>query len=379
VLTEVALAVVLVVGAGLLINSFLRLMRVDAGFAPDRLVTFNADISLKRYPNPADQARYLNSLLENVRRTPGVEAAGACTSLPPNVVQQSSVFSIDNEPVTTSSPRAWNLPATPGFTEALGLPLIRGRTIADSDDASAAPVAMINRALSERYFADRDPIGQRVNFVGAARTIVGVVGDTRYDGLAAPPGFQIYLPYAQRTFPGMFVVVRSKTDPRALTGAMREAVRQTDSQAQGSRYRTMTEILNTSINEPRFYTLLLGTFGLVALALASIGIFGVISYSVAQRTKEIGVRVALGASRASVLGMVLRQSIRVIGAGVILGVIAAFGLTRLLEGLLFEVRPTDPVTFASVVALLLAVGLAAAFFPARRAARVDPIEALRCE
>lgn len=376
---EVALAVVVVVGAGLLINSFLRLMRVDVGFSPDRLLTVGVGISLNRYPNPDDQVRYLNRVLERVRSTPRVETAGACTSLPPNITQQAGAFSIDDEPVSTTSPRAWYLPATPGFTEALGLPLVRGRTFADLDDASGQPVAIINRALSERYFADRDPIGRRVNVAGAARTIVGVIGDTRYDGLAMPAGFQIYIPFAQRPFPGMYVVVRSNTDARALIDPVREAILSVDPLEEGSRFRTMTEILGNSINEPRFYTLLLGIFGLVALALAAIGTFGVISYSVAQRTREIGVRIALGAGRSSVVAMVLRESLRVIAAGVVLGVTAAFGLTRLLESLLFEVRPTDPITFASVVVLLLGVGLAAAFFPAQRAARVDPMTALRCE
>lgn len=379
VVAEVALALVVVSGAGLMINSFLRLMRVDVGFPPDRLLTFSVDISLNRYRNPDDQVRYLDRVLERVRSAPGVAAAGACTSLPPNITQQRGAFSIEDEPVTTTSPRAWHLPATPGFIEALGLPLVRGRTFLDQVDASGPPVAIINRALSERYFKDRDPIGRRVNFAGAARTIVGVVGDTRYDGLAMPVGFQIYIPYAQQPFPGMYIVARSNGDARGLIGPVRQAVISVDPREEGSRFRTMTEILGNSINEPRFYTLLLGIFGLVALALAAIGTFGVISYSVAQRTREIGVRVALGASRGNVVGMVLRESLRLIGGGVALGVAAALGVTRLLESLLFEVQPTDPFTFVCVITLLIAVGLAAAFFPARRAAKIDPMAALRCE
>jgi putative ABC transport system permease protein len=379
VVAEVALAVVLVAGSGLMINSFLRLLNVSPGFKPDHLLTLSVVASLNRYPRPAEQVRYVNAVLDRVRLLPGVEAAGACTSLPPNITQEADAFSIDDEPNLNTNPTAWFLPATPGFIEALGLPVLAGRNFGESDDASRTPVAIVNRSIAERYFADREPIGHRINISGVTRTIVGVVQDTKYDGLAAPSGFQVYVPYSQRPFPGMRIVLRSKTEPSALIASVREAVRSVDPQEQGSRYQTMESIFAGSINEPRFYTLLLGVFGVVALVLAAIGIFGVISYSVSQRTREIGVRLALGASRASVLRMVLRECLGVIVIGLIVGVAAALALTRLLGALLFEVRPGDPVTYGGVVVLLLAVGLLAALLPARRAANVDPMVALRCE
>jgi putative ABC transport system permease protein len=379
VVAEVALAVVLVAGAGLMINSFLRLMNVSPGFKPDHLLTLGIGASLNRYPKPADQVHYVTAVLDRIRVLPGVETAGACTSLPPNITQEGDAFSIDDEPNLNTNPVAWFLPATPGFVEALGLPMLAGRTFGEADDSSRAPVAIINRSIVERYFANREPIGHRINISGVSRTIVGVVQDTKYDGLAAPSGFQVYVPYAQRPFPGMRVVVRTKTSPAALIAPVREAVRSVDPQEQGSRYQTMESIFAGSINEPRFYTLLLGVFGVVALALAAVGIFGVVSYSVSQRTREIGVRLALGASRAGVLRMILSESLGVIVIGLILGVGAALALTRLLRSLLFEVRAADPATYAGVVLLLLAVGLAAAILPARRAASTDPMAALRCE
>jgi putative ABC transport system permease protein len=379
VVVEVALAVVLVAGAGLMINSFLRLMRVNPGFDPEGLLTLNVSISLNRYTTPADQILYMNSVLERVRKVPGVQQAGAATSLPPNLIQQSDGFTVDDEPPSNSTNTAFFVPATPGYLEALGLPLVAGRLFTDSDGIDQPRVAVINRGISERFFSDRDPIGRRINIAGEARTIVGVVGDTRFQGLATPAGYQVYVPFAQRRFPGMRTVVRSNVDPASVIGAVREAIRSVDPGESGSQYRPMTELIDSSIREPRFYTMLLGVFGFVALTLAAVGIFGVISYSVSRRTREIGVRVALGASREGVVAMVLWESFRVISFGLLLGIGAAFALTRLLGNLLFEVRPADPATFASVVGLLLLIGLAAAFFPARRAANVDPMVALRCE
>jgi putative ABC transport system permease protein len=379
VVAEVALAVVLVVGAGLMINSFVRLMRVDPGFAPDRLLTLWVGISLARYPETELQIRYLDSVLERIRVVPGVEEVGASTSLPPNHVQQKDGFSLDDEPPSTSNASAWFMPATPRFIEALGLPVLSGRTFNETDGPSQTPVAVINRSLSEAFFGGTDPLGHRINISGRPRMIVGVVGDTKFEGLASPAGFQVYVPFAQNPFPGMRLVVRSNVEPSSLIGSVREAMGSVDADESGSGYMPMSQILSASINEPRFYTTLVGAFGVVALALASVGIFGVISYSVSRRTKEIGVRVALGASKSSVVGMVLQESLRVIVTGLVLGVAAAVGLTRLLAGLLYEVRPADPATIIGVVLLLLGVGVIAALIPARRAAKVDPMVALRYE
>jgi len=362
-----------------MVNSFIRLMNVDPGFSPDRLLTLSIGISTNRYPKPEQQVTYVDSVLDRIRAVPGVEQVGACTSLPPNITQEADPFSVDDQPNSTSNPTAWLMPATPGFIEALGLPLLAGRTFVDTDDSSRTACALINRRIAERFFKDRDPIGAIINISGVQRSIVGVVEDTRYDGLAAPSGFQVYIPFAQRPFPGLRVAVRTAAAPSTFIAAVRDAVRSVDSQEQGSRYILMSDIMAGSLGEPRFYTLLLAAFGVVALALAAVGIFGVISYSVSRRTREIGVRIALGASRGTVMRMVLGESLGLIGSGLALGVGAGILLTRLLGTLLFEVRPADPATYATVCASLLLIGLTAAVMPAFRATKVDPMVALRYE
>ncbi|HMG32498.1 MAG TPA: ABC transporter permease [Blastocatellia bacterium] len=379
VIFEVAVAVLLVTGAGLMIKSFIRLIRVDPGFSPDHILTLDIGASLSRYPGPDEQGRYFKTVLDKIRGVPGVESAGASTSIPPNMVQQSDGFSVGDPDPSSPSPLAWFLPASPDFIESVGLSLLDGRTFRESDNATSEPVAIINRTLKDFYFRDQDVVGLSITVSGVRRTIIGVVGDTKYDGLAAPSGFQIYVPLSQRPFPGLHVAVRTKVEPASLIGAVREAVLSVDPESPPTRLRTMRQTMAASVNEPRFYTLLLGVFAAVALLLAAIGIFGVISYSVSRRTREIGVRVALGASRRTVIWMVLREASRVTGAGLALGIASAMWLSRFLSNLLFEVRPIDPATFLTVAALLGFVALAAAYLPARRAARVEPMSALRSE
>jgi putative ABC transport system permease protein len=381
VVTEVALATLLVTGAGLMLNSFIRLATLDAGFPPDHLLTFDLGASLARYRTPLEQTQYFNEVLHRVRALPGVKAVGACTSMPPDISQQSDNFQITG--VTPSEeakrPEAWFLPATPGFLNAVGLPMIEGRDFSEADNANAPPVAIISQGIANVYFRHEDPLGQKVHFSGVDRTIIGVAADTTYEGLGAPPSFQIYVPYAQSTFPGMHFAVRTDNDPLSQIPAIRAVVRSVDSEALAGRIATMEELLSRSILQPRFYTSMFAVFGLVALALASVGILGVISYSVSQRTQEIGVRMALGARKNDILRMVVGQGFKLTIIGIGIGFVGAFAFTRFMANLLYAVKPTDPLTFIVVSLILTAVALLASYIPARRATKVDPMVALRYE
>ena len=378
---EIAAATILVVGAALMLQSFVRLSLLKPGFSPDHLLTADVGASLDRYTQPSQQAAFFNEVLEKIRALPGVRSAGACTSMPPEIVQEADPFTIAGlTPADTDkSPVAWYLPTTPGFLETLGLPLLAGREFSGSDDDKAPAVAIINEKVRKEYFERRDPLGQKITFRGAERTIVGVVADTTYSGLGAPADFQIYVPYAQGTFPGLHLAIRTGGEPLSLAQSVRAAVREVDPQARATRFSTVENLLAQSIVQPRFYAWLLGAFGFGALALSAIGIFGVMSYSVSQRTREIGMRMAVGAERSDVLRLVVGDGLKLTAGGVVIGIAGALALTRFLSSMLYGVRPSDAATFAAVSLLLTAVALAACYFPARRAMRVDPMVALRHE
>jgi putative ABC transport system permease protein len=379
---EIALATVLVVGAALLLQSFVRLAQLRPILAPDRLITFELGASLDRYTQPIQQAHFFDQILQNLRAIPSVVAAGACTSMPPDMYQQMDSFSIPGRTPTESGQRpiAIFLPATPGFFQALGLPLLAGRDFTAADIAGAPSVAIINAQVARRYFRNDDPLGQKMTFSGVDRTIVGVVSDTTYEGLGSTPDFQIYVPYAQSTSPGMYIAVRSAArDPLALAGAVASAIHAVDPQARATHIASMEQRLSESIVQPRFYAWLLSSFGAIALTLASIGIFSLVSYSVSQRTREIGIRMALGAGRAGVMRMILSQIMTLTLSGVAIGVAAALAANRVLGSLLFGVKSTDALSFAAVSVLLAATSLLACYLPVRRAMRVDPIVALRHE
>jgi putative ABC transport system permease protein len=378
---EIALATILMTGAGLMLNSFLRLTTLNPGFAADHLLTFDVMASLNRYRNPRQQTEFFDEILRRIRTLPGVRAAGACTSMPPEITQQASKFEIQGKTPAdpAKAPDAWYLPATPGFISALGLPVIRGRDFTAGDTAEAPPVAIINQQIARSYFLREDPVGQQVLFSGVRRTIIGVTGDTTYDGLGAPTDFQIYVPYAQATFPGLHFAVRTVNDPLEPITAIRTAIRSVDSDAHPGRIATMDQLLSRSVLQPRFYTWLFVAFGFVALSLAAVGISGVIAYSVSQRTQEIGIRMALGAEKSDVLRMVIGQGLKFALVGVVIGVAGGLALTRFLASLLYGVKPTDPLTFVAVSLIMIAVALVACYIPARRAAKVDPMVALRYE
>jgi len=376
---EIALAMILAVGAGLMLRSFIRLTLLEAGFAPDHLQTFDVVASLDRYPQPSQQVKFFNEILGSIRALPGVKSAGACTSMPPDITQESDSFSL---PGRTSadpekSPDAWYLPATPGFLGTLGVPLLAGRDFRDSDDAGSARVAIINEHIVREYFKGEDPLGQKIDFRGAQRTIIGVAGNTTYSGLGAPPEFQIYVPYPQGAFPGLHFAIRPKTDALNLAAAVRSAIKSVDSQARATRFSTMEHLLSGSIVQPRFYAWLLALLGFVALLLAALGIFGVLSYSVSQRTHEIGVRMALGAERRDVLVTVVGYGLKLALVGIGAGIVGSMAVTRVLSSLLYGIKPSDVTTFIAVSLLVTGVALLASYIPARRAMRLDPIVALR--
>jgi putative ABC transport system permease protein len=381
VMSEIALAVMLLVGAGLMLKSFQKLTDISPGFNTENLLTMSVGLQVARYPDSARQVAFFEQALQRVRTLPGVIAAGAATSLPPTYIQQSTGFTIEGkaEEAGKQPPTAIYIPATPGFVEALSLPLVRGRAIADADTAQAPGVVVINQTFASRYFANEDPVGRRITISGVLCTIVGVVGDAKYQGLGVEAGPQAYVPHAQSPYPGMRIAVRTSTDPSSLISAIRAQIQSVDSEEGPTRFATMTQLLSESVAQPRFNTFLIGLFAALAFILSAIGIYGVINYDVTQRTGEIGVRMALGAQSADVVKLILAQGLVLTIGGLVIGLVGAFALTRFLTGLLFEVKPTDPVIYIAVAALLALVAVAACLIPARRATKVDPLVALRYE
>ena len=272
VMSEIALAVVLLVGAGLMLKSFQRLTDVNPGFNSDNLLTMSVALQFVRYQDPAKQVAFFDQALQRIRALPGVIVAGACTSLPPSYIQQGTSFEIEGrarEP-GTQSPSAIYMPATPGYLEALGLPLLRGRTIADTDTAQAPGAVVINQTLASRFFPNEDPVGQRATVDGVMRTVVGIVGDAKYQGLGVEAGPQTYVPYAQSPFPGMRIVVRTTTEPLSLVSAVRAQIQSVDSEEGPTRFAPMTQLLSESVVQPRFNTLLIGLFGAGIYALVTL-------------------------------------------------------------------------------------------------------------
>jgi len=376
---EVAFALVVLVAAGLVVRSLVSLISTDMGFRPDRVVTMAIGFPSTRYPDAAMRAPTLERILAQIRALPGVTSAGASTSLPPARMQQSNGFTIEGDPppLPNQEPTAIFVPATSGFLPSIGVPLVRGRDFSDHDVANAPRVAIISQSLARRNFSNRDPLGRRLRVADSLYTIVGVVGDVGYEGIGKPARPALYVPYAQSTFPGLWVAVRASVEPTSLIGPIRDAIHAVDPQMNARELRPMDDMLSDTMVRPRFQAWLLATFGGLALVLAAVGIYGVIAYAVAQRTSEIGLRLALGAPRSSVISLVLRRGLFPVATGIVIGLAAAVASSRVMTGMLYGVSPTDAVTLVVVTALLGAVAVLAAYLPARRAARLDPLGALR--
>lgn len=382
VVSEVALALVLLTGAGLLLKSFWRVLEVRPGFNPESVLTATIDLPPAKYRQPYQQMQFVQRLIEQLESLPDVRQAAVSAGLPFSEVPDAGIR-IDGRPIGAPDfgTTANYYRVTPLYFRAMGIPLIRGRLFTEHDTTTAKPVVVINETMAKRFFPKEDPIGKRLDISGPTylREIVGVVGDVKQAGLKASIPPQVYEPFLQKPSNSFNVVVRGLGDPMRLADAVRRQVLRLDKEQPISNVKTMKDVVATSLSQDRVSTFLLGLFAFLALILAGVGIYGVMSYSVGQRTHEIGIRIALGARQSGILKLVLVQSLRVVLIGVGIGLGASLLLTRLMATLLFDVAATDPVIFAGVSIVLLGVALAAAFVPARRAARVDPMVALRYE
>ncbi len=388
VVAQTALALMLLVAAGLMVKSFARLKEVDPGFSPNGLLTLQLSLPRTSYPEPRIQAAFYQGLVTRVRALPGVVAAGVSSSIPPENLNQVESFEVEGQSVSVgrNRPLAEELVIGGDSFRALGIPLLQGRPFTTSDQADAPPVAVINETMARRYFPGGEAVGGHIRAGGFGPddpwiTVVGVVGDVKYSGMRAEKAPTIYVPYEQNPWWGgqMNLMLRSSSDPESLVPALRREVQTMDSDLPLSNLRTGEQLLDAATGGPRFQTALISLFALLALFLAAVGIYGVISYAATQRTHEIGVRIALGARRRDVIRLVVGQGMRLAFIGVGLGLIGALALTWLMQGLLFGVSPTDPGTLGVVCLVLVGTALLACLVPARRASGVDPMTAIRCE
>jgi putative ABC transport system permease protein len=384
VVAEIALALVLVVGAGLMIRGFRQLQQVDPGFDPNNVLSLSVSLPESKYPEDAQQRAFFDQAEQRIRRLPGVAAVGSTTTPALTGSNWTSDATIDGRPPEDYVREIRHKVITPDYFRAMGITLLRGRFFNESDNDKSRPVIIVNATLARRHFPGEDPIGKRIK-VGKPhiqnpwQTIIGVVNDEKQDGLGAKVEHEDYQPLLQNAQGQMTLIVRTVTDPQSLIGAVREEIRALDRSLPLYDVKTMRAAIYESVARERFITLLLIVFAALALTLASVGIYGVMSYSVTQRMHEIGVRMALGAQKSDVLKLVVAQGGKLAAAGVAIGMISAIALTRLMKTLLFGVSATDPVTFIAVALLLMIVALLACHMPARRATKVDPMIALRCE
>ncbi len=387
VVVEIVLALVLLASAGLLIESFVRLQRVPAGFDPANVITARIALPETNYGKPEQAAGFFKKLLSGVSNLPGVQSAAAAWWIPLSGSEIGFDFNIEERPVPAGQqPIAQVNVVTPDFFQAVHASITRGRAFTDRDERNAQPVAIISESFAKQFFPGEDPVGKRIVPDGSmdsgkppVREIVGVVADMHLVSLRQPPKPQIYMPHQQFAVPSMSLFIRSQVDPESVAAAVRNAVKNIDKDVPVYRVRTLADYTSKSIAQPRLNAMLVGLFAVIALLLAAAGVFGAMSYSVSQRTQEIGIRLALGAQRADVLRLVVRQGMQLVLVGVAFGLVGIFVFARLLQSLLFGVGATDIQTISMVTIFLCAVGFVACWYPAFRASQVDPVHALRGE
>lgn len=385
--SQVALALVLVIATGLLVRTFHRLLSVDPGFRPAHALTFQITLPESKYPSQAQIVPVYQEVLRNLQALPGVESAGLTETIPLTGATESTAIRLSGYPLATGAaiPMANYTMVSPGYFSAVGTTIVRGRSFLSSDSASSMPVAVISAALAKKFWPNEDPIGKQIaprSLAFPNETIVGIASDVKRLSIreSSPP--EMYVPYTQKIWPSLLsmnIVIRTAQNPDAIVASAREAIHSVDPDLPIADVKALSDIAEDSVAQPRFAMLLLAAFGGLALLLAAVGMYGVISYNVAQRTQEIGIRMALGAQRRNVLRMVLTHGGRLVGVGISIGLVVATGVMQLMKSFLYGVQATDPLTFMLVVILLLLVAFLASYIPARRAMRVDPMVALRYE
>jgi putative ABC transport system permease protein len=391
VIAEVAVAVVLVVGAGLLIQSFARLAGTNPGFAPQNVLTFNVALPVATYSNPPAVIAFYDRMLERLRTIPGVVAVGTTTTLPlkEELDYRLPVSVAGRAPAANpSDSEAWYRMVSPDFFRAMGVPLTRGRFFGDADGPDSAGVVIVNDAFVQKYLPGTDPLGHTLQAISGGfgplgrilttrPRIVGVVGDVKHVGLASGTDPAVYYPARQAPFRNTIVVLRTHDDPRGAVANVRTQLASVDPTLPMAHVATLEQNVSNAVAQPRFQTLLLGSFAALALLLGASGLYGILSSSVLRRTREIGIRLALGGAPADIRRMVVGEGLRLVVVGIALGLVAAFGVTRYLETLLFGVSARDPLTFSAVPLVLVLTALLASYVPVRRATRIDPAVALR--
>jgi putative ABC transport system permease protein len=387
VVVEIVLALVLLASAGLLVKSFLRLQKVSPGFDPTNVMTARIALPDSSYGKPAQAAEFYRKLLRRVATLPGVKSAAVAWWFPLSGSEIAFNFDIEERPMPKAQqPTVQVNVVSPDYFKTIVTPIVRGRDFTERDDAKAPKVVIVSESFAKEFFPNEDPIGKRIRPNGSVdpgdppvREIVGVVQNIHLISLRDAPKPQIYFPHEQFAIQTVTLMVRTQNDPRLLIAALHNAANEIDKNVPLYRPRAFTEYVSQSIAQPRLNAMLVGLFSTIALLLAAAGIFGVMSYSVTQRTQEIGIRLALGAQRYDVLRLVVGQGMRFVGLGLLLGLIGVFACTRLLQSMLFGVGATDLPTMLVITVILTAVAFVACLLPARRATLVDPVQALRAE
>jgi putative ABC transport system permease protein len=382
IVSEIALSLVLLIGAGLMIKSFIRLVHVNPGFETEHIATMRLSLPAAQYRTAPKRAMFFQQVITGLQGLPGIQSAGAISRLPLTSGNSSRGFNIEGHAESNDTLNIDYRVISPDYFRSMGIRLVKGRDIDDHDNNPSSGVVIINETMARRFWPNEAAIGRRVRLEGDENPwmeVVGIVADVKHFGLESQSKPEIYVPYFIDPWPFMTVVVRSSSDLASLSAAIRDQVWSVDKDIPIPNIRTMNQLLSTSVAKPRFNMLLLGIFAAIALVLSAVGVYGVMSYSVVQRTHEIGIRMALGAAKPDVLKLVVGQGLKLLLIGIGLGLLAALALTRVLTTMLFGVEPTDPTTFALISVLLTIVALTACIIPARRATKVDPIVALRYE